>query len=221
MNKAPPTDRIYRAGSRILRTKLHRPQLTAESVVRDRLITVMNTGPRGAADPGVGPGRLRQECPGRPMGRAARLPRRLVVVGCQRRRAEGHSSEYFLAAVDTVSPGACDATRELLACRVPGSGARSGRLSAQRPRRHGRGRAPSCSTTITGSTSVAGARSDAPDARASSTAVPLRRSHPPGSALRPAEPSSRPPRQRGAPAGPPVHGGRNERVSERDGGPSP
>ncbi len=97
----------------ILRTKLHRPQLTAELVDRERLITDMNLAYEVpltlvSAPAGYGKSVLAAQWVERLQGPAAWLS---LDAGDSELRS---FLRYFLAAVDTVSPGACDATRELL-----------------------------------------------------------------------------------------------------------
>ncbi len=101
----------------ILRTKLHRPQPNAELIDRDRLITVMNAAREVpltlvSAPAGYGKSVLVAQW-------AEQLDRPIAWLSLDASDSELRSFlQYFLAAVDTAFPGACDTTRELLA---PGS----------------------------------------------------------------------------------------------------
>ena len=98
----------------ILRTKLYRPQLTVELIDRERLIPTMNRALEVpltlvSAPAGYGKSVL-----------VAQWVEQLDSPIAWLSLDAGDSGlreflQYFLAAVDTVSPGSCDATRELLA----------------------------------------------------------------------------------------------------------
>jgi len=103
-----------RAFEPILRTKLHRPQLDADLVHRDRLIELLNRARKVpltlvSAPAGYGKSILvaqwaqQLECP-------------FAWVSLDAGDSELRAFlQYLIAAVDTVRPGACDATHELLA----------------------------------------------------------------------------------------------------------
>ena len=98
----------------ILRTKLHRPQLDGALVSRDRLIGVMARTDEVpltlvSAPAGYGKSVLVAQWAEQHDGPVAWLS---LDAGDSELRG---FLQYFLAAVDTVSPGACDTTRELLA----------------------------------------------------------------------------------------------------------
>jgi len=96
----------------ILRTKLHRPQLTAELVNRERLIKAMNRAHEVpltlvSAPAGYGKSVLVAQW-------AERLDSPVAWLSLDASDSELRTFLlYFFAAVDTVSPGACEATREL------------------------------------------------------------------------------------------------------------
>jgi LuxR family maltose regulon positive regulatory protein len=98
----------------ILRTKLHRPQLNAELVSRDRLIKVMDHAGEVpltlvSAPAGYGKSVLAAQW-------VEQLDNPVAWFSVDASDSELRVFlQYFFAAVDTVSPGACDATRELLA----------------------------------------------------------------------------------------------------------
>ena len=97
----------------ILRTKLYRPSLPAGLVDRERLIRVMNRArdvplTLVSAPAGYGKSVLVAQW-------AAQLDRPVAWLSLENSDSEPREFlRYFLAAVDTVSPGACDATRTLL-----------------------------------------------------------------------------------------------------------
>ena len=97
----------------ILRTKLHRPQLTAELVRRDRLIAVMNRAHQVpltlvSAPAGYGKSVLVAQW-------AEELDSPIAWLSLDAGESELRGFlRYFVAAVETASPGACDASRELL-----------------------------------------------------------------------------------------------------------
>ena len=98
----------------ILRTKLHRPQLTADLVNRERLIKAMNRAHEVpltlvAAPAGYGKSVLVAQW-------AEQLDSPVAWLSLDASDSELRAFLlYFVAAVDAVSPGACEATRELLA----------------------------------------------------------------------------------------------------------
>jgi LuxR family maltose regulon positive regulatory protein len=106
----------------ILRTKLHRPQLTSDLVNRDRLITAMNKAHEVphtlvSAPAGYGKSVLVSQW-------AEQIDHPVAWLSLDADDSELKTFvEYFLAAVDTVSPGTCDTTGELVAaspmCQVP------------------------------------------------------------------------------------------------------
>ena len=106
----------------ILRTKLHRPQLSADLVNRDRLIKTMNRAQEVpltlvSAPAGYGKSVLVAQW-------VEQLNSPIAWLSLDVSDSELRTFlEYFLAAVDTASPGACGATRELLEaaslCPVP------------------------------------------------------------------------------------------------------
>jgi len=102
-----------RAFDPILRTKLHRPQLTAELIDRDRLISMMNRALEVpltlvSAPAGYGKSVLVSQW-------AEQLDNPIAWLSLDATDSELRTFlRYLLAAVDTVSPGACDATCELL-----------------------------------------------------------------------------------------------------------
>ena len=98
----------------ILRTKLHRPQLDADLVYRDRLIELLNRARKVpltlvSAPAGYGKSVLVAQW-------AQQLESPIAWVSLDAGDSELRAFlQYLIAAVDTVRPGACDATRELLA----------------------------------------------------------------------------------------------------------
>ena len=98
----------------ILHTKLHPPQLQTDLVNRDRLIRVVNSA-QGvpltlvSAPAGYGKSVLAAQW-------VEKLDSRTAWLSLDASDNELRVFlQYFLAAVDTVSPGTCDATREILA----------------------------------------------------------------------------------------------------------
>lgn len=98
----------------ILRTKLHRPQLDSDLVHRDRLIEVMDRDGEGpltlvSAPAGYGKSVLVAQW-------VEQLDSPTAWLSLDASDSELRAFlRYFLAALDTVSPGACEATHELLA----------------------------------------------------------------------------------------------------------
>ncbi len=103
-----------RAFEPILRTKLYRPRLSAELVDRERLIEVMNRAREVplilvSAPAGYGKSVLVAQW-------AEQLDSPVAWLSLDAGDSDLRGFLlYFLAAVETVAPGACDATRELLA----------------------------------------------------------------------------------------------------------
>ena len=135
----------------ILRTKLYRPPLTAGLIDRGRLIRVMNRArdvplTLVSAPAGYGKSVLVAQW-------AEQLDSPVAWLSLDASDSEPRAFlQYFLAAVDTVSPGACDATREARRSRAAGFRyLLLARLSCSTTSTPWTRRAPSCSTTITGS----------------------------------------------------------------------
>jgi len=103
-----------RAFEPILRTKLHRPQLDVDLVHRDRLIELLNRARKVpltlvSAPAGYGKSVLVAQW-------VQQLESPIAWLSLDAGDSELRTFlQYFLAAVDTVRPGACDATHELLA----------------------------------------------------------------------------------------------------------